>query len=152
MPGHATATARELERRTDPFSLTVGAAPAAVIPRPDLAGLRVKLPTQPQIYLIDPDGYRRWIPNPDTYNNLFRDWNGVVTDIDINEIAEGSALTDGAVLVRGSNSAPVYLVSNSMRRWVTSPAAMDKYHFNWNRVYVVPPVLVDFIPQGQNWS
>lgn len=152
MGAHATATAKDIEKRTDPYSLSLGTAPAAAGPRPDLAGTRVKLPNQPNIYLIDPEGYRRWIPDPGTYNNLFRDWNGVVVDLDVNAIAEGSPLTDGAVLARASNSAPVYLVSNSVKRWITSPSAMDKYYFNWNRVYVIPPALVEFIPQGPNWS
>jgi hypothetical protein len=153
MAEHLTAPAKDIEVATIPFALSVGiTAVGAAGPRPDLAGLRVKLPNRPEIYLIDPDGYRRWIPNPETYNNLFRDWNGVVTDINIDQIALGSQLTYGAVLARAVNSAPVYIVSNGMKRWITSPAVMDKYHFNWSRVYVVPHVLVDFIPHGANWT
>jgi hypothetical protein len=153
MVDYLTASAKDIEVKTIPFALSVGITAVGVAsPRPDLAGLRVKLPNRPEIYLIDPDGYRRWIPNPETYNNLFRDWNGVVTDINIDQIALGSPLTDGAVLARAVNSAPVYIVSNGMKRWITSPAVMDKYSFNWSRVYTVPHVLVDFIPHGTNWT
>lgn len=153
MSQHATAPAREIEVKTPQVEPKLGITPAAMPgPRPDLAGLRVKLPTQPQIYLIDPDGYRRWIPNPVTYNNLFRDWNNVVVDIAINEIPESSALTDGAILARADGAAPVYLISNGIKRWITSPAAMDKYYFSWDRVYVLPHVMVDFIVTGPSWS
>lgn len=153
MSQHATAPAKELEVKTAQHELTIGIQPAALgNPRPDLAGLRVKTPNQPQIYLIDPDGYRRWIPNPQTYNNLFRDWNGVVIDININEISESAPLTDGAILARPQGAAPVYLVSNGIKRWITSPAVMDKYYFNWATVYQLPHVSLDFIPTGPNWS
>ena len=149
---HVTTSASELQVRTPPPGVQLGAKPEITEPRPDLAGLRVKSPNAPQVYLIDPDGYRRWIPNPPTYNNLFRDWNGIITDIDTNEISEASPLTDGAVLARGIGTAPVYLVSNGMKRWITSPTAMDKYYFNWNTVVQIPSILVDSIPTGSPWS
>ena len=148
---YKTADAREIEKKTEPYKLQVGADTVGAL-RPDLAGLRVKLPTQPQIYLIDPSGARRWVPDPTTYNNLFRDWNGVVVHIDINEIFEGTALTSGAILGRATNAAPVYLISNGVKRWITSPAVMDKYYFNWNRIYVMPPSAIDSIPSGPDWS
>jgi hypothetical protein len=116
-------------------------------PRPDLNGLRVKLPNADPIYLIL-DGYRRWIPDPDTYNNLFRNWDGVIVDIDINDIPEGPPLSHGAILARALNTAPVYLVSNGLKRWVTSPAAMDKYWFAWEKVLNVPASLLDPLPPG----
>lgn len=151
MSNYKTISASEIEVKTEPITVSLGLTPQVVGPRPDLAGLRVKLPTQPQVYLIDPDGFLRWIPNPPTYNNLFRDWNGIIVDIDVNEIAQGVPLSDGAVLAKGA-TAPVYLVSNGEKRWITSPAAMDKYYFNWRTIVVMPQVLLDSIPTGNNWS
>jgi hypothetical protein len=101
--------------------------------------------------MVDPDGFLRWIPDPATYNNLFRDWNGVVISTEIPNIAQGSPLTSGAVLVLGIGSNAVYIASNGMKRWITSPATMDKYNFNWNTVFHVPGVLVNFIPTGAAW-
>lgn len=144
---HKTADAAELEVAAKPLTLAVGLDPAAAGPRPDLNGLRLKSPAAPAIYLVL-DGFRRWIPDPDTYNNLFRDWNGIVVDINIDSVPEASPLTSGAVLARPIGMAPVYLVSNSTKRWVTSPAAMDKYYFAWNRIVQVPHVLLDSIPEG----
>src|ERR1700675_1641731 len=100
------------------------------------------------VFLVDPQGFLRWIPDPVTYNNLFRDWNSIVVDIDLVNIAVGPALTSGAVLARGSSEAAVYLISNGTKQWITSPAAMDKYDLNWNTVVLVPNALVDSIPGG----
>jgi hypothetical protein len=147
LTGAGTASASKGVTLTTPkHRLTAGQ------PRPDLAGLRVKAPNAAPIYLIDPEGYRRWIPNPATYENLFRDWNGVVPVLDVTSVPERAALSSGAVLVRGEGTAPVYLVSNGMKRWITSPATMDKYYFAWNKIHVLPPVVVDSIRTGRAWS
>lgn len=132
---------------TLPANLTISAVGG---PRLDLDGLRVTPPRGGPIYLIM-DGVRRWIPNPATYNNLFRDWNGVITDLNVNAIPKGPALLDGAVLFRG-DGAPVYLMDVAGKRWVTSPAAMDKYYFNWSKIAVLPGVVVNAVPNGANIS
>lgn len=148
-----TEDSKNLRVDTRPFIVELGVAPLGLpVPRVELAGARVKLPTRSEIYVIDPNGYRRWIPDPDTYNNLFRDWNGVIIDLDINDIPAAAPLTSGAVLMRASNAAPVYIVSNGIKRWITSPAAMDKYYFNWARIYVLPSVVVDSVQRGPDWT
>jgi hypothetical protein len=152
---HKTVSAKEIEVKTDLPKVKVGMDPtpeSMMVPRPDLAGLRLKAPNAAPIYLVDPDGFLRWIPDPVTYNNLFRDWNGVVISTDIPTIARGLDLTSGAVLALAAGSAPIYIVSNGHKRWITSPATMDKYYFSWNTVVQIPHVLVDFIPTGPSWS
>jgi len=116
--------------------------------RPDLAGYRIKEQGQPPVYLIDDDGTRRWIPNPQTYDNLFRDWDGIVQDLDINEIDQGPDITDGAILGKAPNAAPIYLISNDVKRWVTSPAVMDKFHFSWDAVQQVAESVLEALPSG----
>jgi hypothetical protein len=151
-PGLKPAVEANLLKEMEVALAPLGVQPAAThwsSPRPDLNGLRVKLPNRPEIYLID-RGYRRWVPNPGTYNNLFRDWNGIVVDIDIDEIPMGPGISSGAVLVRAAGTAPVYLVDQGVKRWIVSPAMMDRYHFAWNRVYVLPAGSVDPIPVGPN--
>jgi hypothetical protein len=149
-----TADPSEIKVHTDPFAVSVGTQPSGGVvtaaspgPRPDLNGVRCKFSNRPHIYMID-RGYRRHIPNPETYNNLFRDWSGVVVDNDIDEIPEGRAIESGAVLSRGHSTPHVYLVEHGQKRHVTSPSAMDKYHFAWGRVYIVPQVQIDAIPTG----
>jgi len=34
------------------------------------------------------------------------------------------------------------------KRHVVSPAAMDKYYFNWNRIVQMPELVVRFVPNG----
>ncbi|MFF4161527.1 hypothetical protein [Streptomyces sp. NPDC001678] len=119
--------------------------------RPDLNGLRIKAVNSPAIYLVL-DGKRHWIPNPATYNNLFRDWNGVVSVLDVGDITAGSALSDGAFLGKASGWPEVYLFSNGVKRWITSPAAMDKYYFAWNRIQNLPAEAVNSVPNGADIS
>ena len=152
MTNHKTADPKTLEAKTAFEETTVGIdAKSMLAPRPDLNGLRVKSPTNAAIYLID-QGVRRYIPNPQTYNNLFRDWNGVIIDISINDISEGSSISNDAILAKPSNAAPFYLIDGGQKRWITSPAAMDKYYFAWNRIYAVPHILLDSIPTGPSIS
>ncbi len=115
--------------------------------RTDLNGLRVKLPGNPAIYLMD-EGRRRHIPNPSTYDNLFRDWNGIVEDTDIPDIDEETPISNGAILARAVGTAAVFLIDKGLKRHITSPAIMDRYHFNWGKIHDVAPALIDSIPSG----
>ncbi|MGK5549679.1 hypothetical protein ACSNOH_33895 [Streptomyces sp. URMC 127] len=114
---------------------------------PELNGARLKGVNSPAVYLIL-DGKRRWIPNPATYNNLFRSWDGIQTVIDIDAVDDGGQLSDGAILAKSPGEPAVYLVSNGVKRWITSPAAMDKYYFDWNKIVNVSPVALNAIPTG----
>ncbi|GAA4890048.1 hypothetical protein ACFPM3_19585 [Streptomyces coeruleoprunus] len=136
----------------------LAAAPAADAPavqpaqvRPDLNGLRVKGVNSPAVYLIL-DGKRRHIPNPATYNNLFRDWNGIQSVLDVNAVDDGGPLSDGAILGKSPSGPEVYLISNGIKRWITSPAAMDKYYFAWNKIVTISPVALYSIPTGPSIS
>jgi hypothetical protein len=133
---------------TEAFETGVGlAAPAAGTPRPDLDGYRMKGPGDPKIYLVD-QGYRRLIPDPTTYNNQFRDWNGIVSDPLIFDVPEGRQFASGTVLARGSGTPQVYLVEPGSARFIANPHTMDVYYFSWPRIYVVPEVLLLGIPSG----
>jgi hypothetical protein len=151
------ASAEELAVETPPFEVGVGVSPGPCVPKPHWVGRRIKACGKPEIYLIDEltrptRGWKRWIPSEYTYNNLFRDWNGII-DVDpdvVASIPDDPMLPNGAVLVRGAGTPQVYLMDQwwggpPAKRWVTSPQAMDSYHLAWNRVYVVPPILLEAI-------
>ncbi len=109
------------------------------VDRPDLNGLRIRLPGHAAVYLID-QGKRRWIPNPTVYDDLFRTWEGILQDVDVKEINKGDKIPETAILVKTYDNPAVYLLDgvspNQVRRWVVNPATMDRYQFAWNRIHV----------------
>ncbi|HKQ51668.1 MAG TPA: hypothetical protein VJT74_04820 [Pyrinomonadaceae bacterium] len=151
MAEHRTTDANDFPeefRKVEPIDVSVGLDPNTYAlggPRPDLNGSRIRHPAG-AIYLIL-DGMRYHIPNPPTYNNLFRDWNGIDTDINVTDITDGGALSDGAVLAVQNEGGVVYLVTNGFKRAIISPTAMDHYHFSWERIVRVPRILLDFIQE-----
>lgn len=107
--------------------------------RPDLNGLRVKLPGHPAIYLMDM-GKKRHIPNPAVYNQIFQDWQDIVQDINIDAIEMGDPIPETAILWRCADSPKVFFLDgvapNQTKRHVASPAVMDRYNFDWNKIHV----------------
>jgi hypothetical protein len=129
--------------------------PEPVTPRPELAGCKVRVRGRTPIYVIDRKGYRRLVPFPLTFMNLFHDsavFQGLLVSEAVSQIAEGPALDEGAILVRGMHSEDIYLIDRGKKRLVTSRRAMDKYDFNEAGVVAVPQVLIDAIPAGEVWD
>lgn len=125
------------------------------IPRPELAGAKVRVPGKTAIYVIDRLGYRRLIPFPLTFMNLFKDIaaiRDVLVATTVADIAESAALDDGALLVRGRCSERIYLLDQGRKRLISSHAVMDKYDFDEESVVVVPQILIDAVPEGQFWE
>jgi hypothetical protein len=122
--------------------------------RPDLDGLRVQIPHGNEIFLIMDHGYRRGM-NSKTYDQLFRNWDGIVVGMDVGLIPELPPLSNLAVLARRSegDTARVYLISNGRKCWVTSGKAMDRYYFDYDKVQKLSPAVIDAIPNGPdiNW-
>lgn len=131
------------------------ASPPTGAPRPDLAGSKVRVAGRTPIYVIDQLGYRRLIPFPLTFMNLFKDesvFQGVVVASSVAEIPEGPALDEGALLVRGRCSERIYLLDQGRKRPISSQAIMDKYDFDEESVVVVPQILIDAVPEGKPWE
>jgi len=101
--------------------------------RIDLDGLRMRKPGEDAVYLID-QGKKRHIPNPQVYNQLFRTWENIHLDIDIDDIDTGSAIAENALLFKCSDSPKVFLRENLTMRWITSPAVMERFQFSWEKI------------------
>jgi hypothetical protein len=116
---------------------------------PELNGKRVQKPGHPEVYLIV-DGQKRHIPDRFTYNRLFRDSNGIIQDPNLNQIDSGPAIYSGALLAKGPGTDPVWFVdaATRLKRRVASPAAMDKYHFDWGQIESVSIYVLDAIISG----
>ena len=125
---------------------------AAPLPRPELAGYRLVYPGETEIYLVDPAGFRRRIPNRETYARLFRDGRGVVTTREVREVARHPDLAQSTLLLSAELADSVYLLDDGRKRLITSSQVMDKYWFNWDRVSLVRRALVDALPNGEIWE
>lgn len=121
---------------------------------PELAGSKVRVTGTTPIYVIDRKGFRRLIPFPLTFLNLFKDAAvlQVLVSTSVADMSEGPPLDDGAVLVRGKGSERIYLVDGGKKRLITSQEVMDKYEFSEESVVVTPQILVDAIPDGEIWE
>lgn len=129
------------------FAATAAKADVTPSPRPDLNGRLVQVPGAPQVYLVI-NGYRRWIPNYETFLNLFPGNATIQSDTGVGLISEGPALSNGAVLAKSSAAVQVYLVSNGMKMWIPSPAIFTLNQFNSNNILTVVPVIMDAVPAG----
>jgi hypothetical protein len=117
--------------------------------RPNLAGLRVKDPQTDKIYLVDPDGRRRYIPGPPTYNKLFTNWDGILTGGWVSQITDGEALIEKAHLAQVGRG-PIYLLDKEKHQ-IVNPQAMQRYHFAGSHIDQVTQDEFDAVPTGLPW-
>jgi len=124
------------------------------IPHPELSGTKARIPGQYTLYVIDRHGYRRRIPFPLTFVNLFRDsaFRGMLVSSTVAEIAEGPALDDDALLLRGAASEQVYLLDGGRKRLIDGRRVMEKYGFNEAAVVVAPQAIVNALRDGDVWE
>ena len=123
--GVEAADLSDVEVGTSTSDVTVGVSPDVLDePQPELNGWRVKIPGEPALYLID-WGYRRLIPDSQTYDYIFRDTNGIQEDGRFSDIPlRPSPLSSGAVgavlaVPAGMNACSADPASG--RRQLTSP-------------------------------
>ncbi len=112
--------------------------------RLDLNGLRIRHPVSGEIFLIH-EGTRRLIPGPPTYNSLFRDWTGIITDINVDTIDRGPDLASDAILLDCIGA--VWLLTNGKKFGCGSPAAFDRYWFGGIKTKLAP-IVCNSIPSG----
>jgi hypothetical protein len=84
----------------------------------------VRAPGTATVYLID-KGFRRGVPHIPAYEALFRDWECIVEDIDVETIRPGDPLGDNTGLIRLNGQPAVYFVDGTTRRHVANPQVMD---------------------------
>ena len=121
---------------------------------PGPSGQRVKSPTSDAVFLIDPAGYKRPIPDPTTYNQFFRGWEGITTTSETNCYWTGSTIELGFDYLAKTSSGAYYFVdstgSTQVARWIPSVAIYDKYYFSWGTPQLVSQQFIDD-HRGANW-
>jgi hypothetical protein len=101
------------------------------------------------VYLVD-FGFKRLIPDPATYKALFRDWTGIVDQLNLDELPDGPMLSIGAALVRGKNApTTIFLIDRGMKRAIADEAAFERYAFNAKKIMEVPDILLEMVPSGK---
>jgi hypothetical protein len=123
-------------------------------------GARIKDPSKDEVYLIDPEGYRRHIPNEAAYNRLFRSWDGIQSTTNTACIKLGPPLDSAEVkIVKSSSNGNYYIadkpVPNSSLvtyRWIISPEVFDKYNFKWENPANVSQTQLDQKADVRFWG
>ena len=112
-----------------------------------MAALLIRDGNQPPTYLVNDGGYKCHIPDPATYHNLFANDPTLTLTPEVPDIADGPAITPGAILARAKGANEIYLISNKVKRHIATNKVLHKYQFE-GKVVDVPPVLLDIIESG----
>lgn len=120
-------------------------------------GSCIKIKNEAPVYLVM-NGVKKHIPNPDTYNNLFKDWNqindggnlGAIWSKIVDSIPTGEPITNGAILIKADNSDPIYLLTNKKKYWISNPKQFSDCNFKSDGVKKYPAIVVDAISSGEN--
>jgi hypothetical protein len=138
-----------------PFSDRACGREEAGTPHPEFAGRKARIPGTTPIYVIDRKGYRRYVPYPLTFLNLFGDAipaDRMMVAEEVANIAIGPPLDDRAILVRGASLESIYLVDRGAKKLISSSQVMNKYGFDEKCIISVPQVLIDSVPVGEIWE
>ena len=61
---------------------------------------------------------------------------------------QGSAIPEGAALMKDPAAPEVYLVEQGRKRHIVSPDIMNQYSFNWNAIQLVPAATLAALQTG----
>ncbi len=80
-----------------------------------------------------------------SFNRLFRNWDDILS-IPSSTYALGTPLSLDAFLE--NRGGKIYLAMETVRRHIVSPAIMDQFCFDWNKVRVNDPHRAEIISEG----
>ncbi|MBG0970643.1 hypothetical protein F3I02_17260 [Bacillus sp. SRB3LM] len=114
-------------------------------------GYRVKEVGKSAIYLVD-RGMKRYITDSDTYNRIFKNWDGVLEFQSLHTIPNGRSIDQDMGLVRFEKDSFIYFLDKDatgkpMKRWITSPSILNKYAFH-SEAAMLPQWMKNAIPNG----
>jgi hypothetical protein len=124
-------------------------------PHPGLNGKRVvlrtderKTPEDNALYFVWGDGFKCWVPDPPTFDALFANLQEVIvlSRAQLDAIATGPTMSNGAAIVRADKMPDQYLVSNKEKHLITSMKVLQYCHFTEARE--VPLSVIEAMPTG----
>ena len=111
-------------------------------------GLRVAAHTTSAIYLVM-WGELHWIPDPATFNSIFKDWSGIInSDYIVDNMPKGLALAAGSFIAISGASPAWYFVTLGKKLHIPDPATVNR--FNFRSPISLPHLALDYIPTGPN--
>jgi hypothetical protein len=137
------------------LAFKLGLAPSMKVglkPRPDLAGCRLRRPGGRTVYLVDPAGCRRRMPDDLAYARLFRERSRIADHGGLEAIVRGPSFAANTMLVRGHASETLYLLDRGRKRRIAGTTTLHKYSFDSDRVFVVRQPLIDAMACGTDWE
>lgn len=120
--------------------------------RPDLDGLRLIRPGEPDVFLMI-GGRRRRVASPQVYDALWSEVDGLVSAFDVEAIALGPELGEGTCLVRADGDVAIHLLTapapgEIVRCFIPTLESLQDYGFDQTLVRNVPPLLIQAVPAG----
>ncbi|GAA2654787.1 hypothetical protein Adu01nite_90240 [Paractinoplanes durhamensis] len=103
-----------------------------------------------ELYLVDPNGYRRHLANEASFHVLFRSFDDIKQRADIRDIAEGPEFSADIHIASPRGSNDWFLMTDGKKNPIT-PAGAAKCDFDYNNVVAVNPILVRDVPVGVTW-
>jgi hypothetical protein len=119
-------------------------------------GTLVKATGTSAVYLIV-FGQRCWVPSPETFDNLFLDWNLVheISGAEFYGISEGAPLTEDAYLLglEGVNYASCFFCWGRLNG-IPSEEVFNQFGFNPQKIHWVtlPPPDAAGLVDGHGWT
>jgi len=106
-----------------------------------------------EVYVLE-NGLKRWITNPNVFNNLGYKWSNVliVSKATIDNCVSGNDLSsdyyypDGS-LIRGEGP-KVYLIEAGKKRWIPNPQIFEAKGFRWEKIIKVNDYTLRNISRG----
>ena len=91
------------------------------------------------------------IPDGDTFNSLFNNWDGILnSDYLVDNMPRGAPLDSGSFIMAGSRSNAQYLVTFGQKFHIPDPATVSR--FNFHGPIGIPQLAANYIPTGQSVS
>lgn len=123
-----------------------------VLPRPDLDGLRLIEPGQPDVWLII-RGERRRVISSDVYDNLWSEVSGLVSYEGVEWITRGPDLGEGVCLIRAEGSLFIHLLARAeggavLRHFIPTYESFLDFGFDEGKVRNLPPLVVEGLEEG----
>ena len=97
-----------------------------------------------KVYYITEKGFKRHIPNEETFLSYSNKW----SDIVVVKPFELSAIPDN-ILIRQEGKPEVYKLENGTKRWIKTAEVFNRLDFKWNEIAPVNAVELNSYPLGE---